>query len=199
VLKNISDNSLPSLYCAGVQAVFWGTSKNIFTYHEACSSFRHGEIGLSKKEMNNSQKSGVTSHDKERAAISKNTLLVPLAKSKKLAALRKQSQVQQTIKKNPVPSAEIPSSGLNKEVNLLLKAAQEQINAKIDEIMTSYPPGKKNKMFTLRYGSPESIKEMDMKAIFTHLGLVKPKKFAFIENLDYFGNDTQAKKTGSSQ
>jgi hypothetical protein len=38
-----------------------------------------------------------------------------------------------------------------------------------------------------------------MKAIFTHLGLVKPKKFAFIENLDYFGNDTQAKKTGSSQ
>ena len=84
-------------------------------------------------------------------------------------------------------------------MNALLKAAQEQINAKIDEIMAIYPPGKKNKMFTLRYGSPESIKQMAMKAIFTHLGLVKPKKFALIESLDYFGNDTQSKKAGSSQ
>ena len=76
----------------------------------------------------------------------------------------------------------------NKEVNGLLKAAQAQINAKIDELMASYPPGKKNKMFTLRYGSPESIKQMAIKAIFTRLGLVKPKKFALIESLDYFGN-----------
>jgi hypothetical protein len=54
--------------------------------------------------------------------------------------------------------------------------------------MASYPPGKKNKMFTLRYGSPESIKQMAMKAIFSRLALVKPKKFPLIENLDYFGN-----------
>jgi hypothetical protein len=53
-------------------------------------------------------------------------------------------------------------------------------------------------MFTLRYGSPESIKQMAMKAIFTHLAIVKTKKFALIESLDYFGNDTQSKKTGSS-
>lgn len=154
---------------------------------------------MSKKEINNPQKSGVISHGKESSAISENTLLVPLAKSKKLAAIRKQSQAQQTLEKNPVPSAKIPSSGLNKEVNLLLKEAQEQINAKINEIMASYPPGKKNKMFTLRYGSPESIKQMTMKAIFTHLGLLKFKKFALIENLDYFGTDTQSKKDGSSQ
>jgi hypothetical protein len=62
-----------------------------------------------------------------------------------------------------------------------------------------YPPGKNNKLFTLRYGSPESIKKMTMKAIFTHLGLVKPKKFKLIESLDYFGNDTQSQKAGSSQ
>ena len=124
---------------------------------------------------------------------------MPLAKSKKLAAIRKQLQAPQTIEKNPVLCDEIPSSGQSKEVSALLKAAQEQINAKIDEIMSSYPPGKKNKMFTLRYGSPESIKQMTMKGIFTHLGLVKPKKFALIENLDYFGTDTQSKKDGPSQ
>ena len=146
---------------------------------------------MSKQVLNHPQKSGVISHDKESAAISENTLLVPLAKSKKLAALRKQSQALQTIEKNPVQSDEIPSSGQNKEVNGLIKAAQEDINAKIDAIMASYPPGKKNKMFTLRYDSPESIKQMAMKTIFTRLGLVKPKKFALIESLDYFGNDTQ--------
>ena len=120
--------------------------------------------------------------------ISESSLLVPLAKSKKLAALRAQSQALQTIGKNPMQRDVIQSSGQNKEVNGLLKAAQAQINTKIDELMASYPPGKQNKMFTLRYGSPESIKQMAMKAIFTQLGLVKPKKFALIENLDYFGN-----------
>jgi len=152
---------------------------------------------LSKQALNHPQKSGVTSHDEKSVAISESSLLVPLAKSKKLAALRKQSQVQQAIEKNPVQSDEIPSSGLDKEVSGLLTEARKQINAKIDEIMASYPPGKKNKMFTLRYGSPESIKQMDIKTIFTHLGLVKPKKFALIENLDYFGNDTRSKKAGS--
>ncbi|MGR8999089.1 MAG: hypothetical protein ACU88J_08585 [Gammaproteobacteria bacterium] len=141
---------------------------------------------------------GVISHDEQSIAISEGTLLVPLAKSKKLAALRKRSQSLQTIEKNPVHSDEILTPGLNKEVKELLNEARAHINAKINEIMALYPPGKKVKMFTLRYGSPESIKQMTMKAIFTHLAIVKPKKFALIESLDYFGNDTQSKKTGSS-
>jgi hypothetical protein len=40
---------------------------------------------------------------------------------------------------------------------------------------------------------------MNMKGLFTHLGLLKPKRFALIENLDYFGTDTQSKKDGPSQ
>jgi len=154
---------------------------------------------LSKQELNNSHKSGSISHDEKSLVISESSLLVPLAKSKKLSAIRKQLQVPQTIEKNPVLCDEIPSSGQSKEMSALLKAAQDQINVKIDEIMSSYPPGKKNKMFTLRYGSPESIKQMTMKGIFNHLSLVKPKKFALIENLDYFGTDTQSKKDGPSQ
>jgi hypothetical protein len=154
---------------------------------------------LSKQELNNSHKSGSISHDDKSLAISESSLLVPLGKSKKLSAIRKQLQSPQIIEKNPVLCDEIPSSGQSKEVSALLKAAQEQINAKIDEIMSSYPPGKKSKMFALRYGSLESIKQMAMKAIFTHLGLVKPRKFALIESLDYFGNDTRSKNAGFSQ
>jgi len=154
---------------------------------------------LSKNELNNPQKSGVISHDELNIVISESSLLVPLAKSKKLAVIHKRSQSMQTIEKNPVQRDEIPPSGLNKEVKGLLKEAREQINAKIDEIMVSYPPGKKNKMFTLRYGSPESIKQMNMKSIFKHLAIVKPKKFTLIESLDYFGNDTLSKKAGSSR
>ena len=150
-------------------------------------------VGLSKQELNNPKNSGVISHDEERVVISVSSLLVPLAKSKKLTAIRKRSQSLQTIEKNPAQSDEIPSSGLNKEVKGLLKESREQINAKIDEIMAFYPPGKKNKMFTLRYGSAENIKQMDMKAIFTHLSIVKPKKFALIESLDYFAKDTRSK------
>jgi hypothetical protein len=154
---------------------------------------------LSKQTLNDPQKSGIISHAEENVAISETSLLVPLAKSKKLAAIRNRSQSLQTIEKNPVRSDEIPSSGLNKEVKGILKEAQEQINAKIDELMSSYPPGKKNKMFALKYGSPESIKQMTMKAIFTHLNRVKPNKFTLIESLDYFGNDTRSKKAGSSR
>jgi hypothetical protein len=151
---------------------------------------------LSKQKPNNP---ALISHDEKCAAISESSLLVPLAKSKKLAALRKQSQALQSIEKNPVQRGEIAFSGQNKEASGLLKAAREQINAKIDEIMASYAHGKQNKLFALRYGAPESIKQMSMKAIFTHLGLVKPKNFALIESLDFFGNATPPKKTDTSQ
>jgi hypothetical protein len=154
---------------------------------------------LLKQKLNTPQTSGVIRHDEKSVTISKNRLLVPLGKSKKLAALRQQSEALQTIEKKPAQRDEILSSGLNKEVNGLIKAAQEDINAKIDAIMASYPPGKKNKLFALRYGSPESIKQMAMKTIFTRLGLVKPKRFALIEHLDYFGNNTQSRKTSSSR
>lgn len=145
---------------------------------------------MSKQELNKPQKTGSIGHVEVSVAISESSSLVPLAKSKKLAAIRERSQSPQTMEKCPVQTDEMLSSGLNKEVSGLLKEAQERINAKINEIMATYPTGKKNKMFALRYGSPESIKQMKMKAIFTRLNIVKPRKFALIESLDYFGNDT---------
>lgn len=146
---------------------------------------------MSKQELNNPQKSGSIGDVAACAAVSESSMLVPLAKSKKLSAIRGRLQALQTLEKSPVQTDEPPSLGLNKEVNSLLKEARKLINAKIDEIMTSYPAGKKNKMFALRYGSPETIKQMKIKAIFTRLAIVKEKKFALVESLNYFGNDTK--------
>ncbi|MDD5268521.1 MAG: hypothetical protein PHO08_15575 [Methylococcales bacterium] len=114
-----------------------------------------------------------------------------MAKSKKLAVFRNRSQSLQTIKTNALQRSEIPPSGLNEEVSGLLTEARDQIDAKIAEIMARYPPGKKNKMFALKYGSLERIKKMTMKNIFTHLNIVKLNKFALIESLDYFGAKIQ--------
>ena len=152
---------------------------------------------MSKKSLNNPQDSRKNCRAKESIAISENSLLVPLAKSKKLAAIRNRSQSLQTSKTNALQRSEIQSSGLNKEVSGLLKEACDQIDAKIAEIMACYPPGKKNKMFALKYGSSESINKMSMKAIFIHLNMVKPRKFAPIENLDYFGTNIQSKNADS--
>ena len=152
---------------------------------------------MSKQTLNDAQKSGIISHAGESVTIFESGLLVPLAKSKKLAAIRNRSQSLQAIKTNTLQPSEIQSSGLNKDVRGLLTEARDQIDAKIAEIMARYPPGMKNKMFALKYGSPESIKKMAVKAIFIHLNMVKPRKFAPIENLDYFGTNIQSKNADS--
>ncbi|MEI7997654.1 MAG: hypothetical protein WCH01_22435, partial [Methylococcaceae bacterium] len=78
---------------------------------------------MSKKSLNNPQDSRKNCRAKESIAISENSLLVPLAKSKKLAAIRNRSQSLQTSKTNALQRSEIQSSGLNKEVSGLLKEA----------------------------------------------------------------------------
>ena len=145
---------------------------------------------MSKQALNDPQKSAITRSDKKSMALPESSLLVPLTNSKKLTAIRKQSQALQTIEKKPVRSHQIRFSGQYKEAGELLTEAQEQINAKINELMASYPQGRKNKMFAIKYGSPESIKQMTIKAIFTRLAMLKPPKFVPIESLDYFGNET---------
>ena len=143
--------------------------------------------------LNKPKKSAVISY----ATVSESRLLVPLTQSKKLATIRKQSQALQPLEKKPAPSTEITASGLNKDVSGLLNEAQEHINAKINELMALYPPGKKNKMFALKYGSPDRIKQMNLKAIFTRLAIDKPKKFALIQHLDYFGKAAMPVETAN--
>jgi len=70
---------------------------------------------LSKQTLNNQQKPGIISPEKKSMTISESSLLVPLTKSKKLTAIRKQSQ---TIEKNPVQSGESGFQGnIKKQVD----------------------------------------------------------------------------------
>jgi hypothetical protein len=153
---------------------------------------------LSRQGSSKEQKSGSIRREGQGIAVPENGLLVPLAKSKKLAALRKQSQLQHPVEGKSVPRDEIICSELKRQVKEQLKEAREQIKAKVDTIMAGYPSAKKNKMFTLRYGSVENIHQMNMKAIFTHLNIAKPKNFTLIENLDYSGNKVPPKSVRSS-
>ena len=60
--------------------------------------------------------------------------------------------------------------------------------------MALYPSAKKNKLFSLKYGSPESIKQLSIPDIFSTLNVTKPKQFKPIENLNFFGDQTSLLK-----
>jgi len=121
--------------------------------------------------------------------MSQESHLVPLVKSKKLTAIRKQAL--QLSEKNLAQRDVILASKPTNQANDLLKQVQDLIDAKINEFMANYAPGKRNKLFAIKYGSPESIKQMNITDIFSHLHIIKSKKFITLENLNYFGIDTK--------
>jgi len=86
------------------------------------------------------------------------------------------------------------SQRLDKETSHLLREAQEQITTIINTMMALYPSAKKNKLFSLKYGSPESIKQLGIADIFSTLKVTKPKQFKPIENLNFFGDQTSLLK-----
>jgi hypothetical protein len=116
-------------------------------------------------------------------------LLVPLAKSTKLASIHKQSQQLLKSEEHPTGLDERTSPRLDKKTNGLLLEAQKQITILIEDRMALYPSAKKNKMF-----SPESIKQLSITKIFSSLRANKPQQFIPIENLNFFGNQVNTLK-----
>ncbi|NOS87570.1 MAG: hypothetical protein HOP34_03345 [Methylococcaceae bacterium] len=128
---------------------------------------------------------------KHRASVSESPLLVPLAKSKKLAALRHSSQPPDVQK--PAPSPRVPHGrGLHDS----MAAAKIQVDARIAEIIAAYPQGKQQKLFALRYGTPESLRQMPFAAVFARLQIAKPAQFSHIAHLNYWGEDTASPDSG---
>jgi hypothetical protein len=110
--------------------------------------------------------------------------------SKKLAEIRRKAQAGQT-NLPPVESTntdhEIPAD-LKPEVAAELKKARRLFDARIAEIMSRFPAGKRNKLFSLRYGSIDAIKRMDMSAAFKRLGMPDNQvRMRLIAGLDYYG------------
>jgi len=113
--------------------------------------------------------------------------------SKKLADIRKKVQ--------PLAAAENVSlseketfAGLKPELAAELKSARKIIDDRINEIINSFPEGKKNKLFSFRFGSIDVIKSMSIKAAFKKLGIDENSvKMKLIAEMDYHGNQVKGR------
>jgi len=102
--------------------------------------------------------------DKSRVKIEAANLVVDLGKSKRLAAIR-QSLSSAKTSDNPVKKQK---PKLDKK-ELAIKVARDLISQKIAEIKASYPQGRQNKLFALRYGSEDGLQKMTLKELFAVL------------------------------
>jgi hypothetical protein len=135
------------------------------------------------KKQNNSESS------RPAASVQEIGLVLQPGGSKKLAELRRKAQT------NPPPpvdaahtSHEIPAD-LKAEVAAELKKARRLIDEKIADIMSRFPAGKQNKLFSFRYGSVDAIKRMDLNDAFKRLGIAHNQvNMRLIAGLDYYGD-----------
>ena len=103
-----------------------------------------------------------TMQKKQKVVMQQTEPLISLGKSKRLAAMR-QSVVmhveREVLQKN--------SAATKKEGEI--EQARLAIRERITEIKATYPQGRQNKLFALRYGSEEKIKQMGLQQLFTLL------------------------------
>ncbi len=85
-------------------------------------------------------------------------------------------------------------TGLKPEVESELNKARQLIDQRINEIMRCFPEGKKNRLFSFRFGSVDTVKAMNIKAAFKTLGiddsLVNMKPIA---EMDFYGNNADVR------
>lgn len=131
----------------------------------------------------------------DKISIQESRLLVPPGKSKRLAALRQQSCIQESETANAETQEAVLPVELSKETAKALSEARACIQRQIEHIKRRYPPGRQNKLFTIRYGEFERIKRKNIKEIFVLLDLdADLKNFDLIAHLDYDGNESGAGK-----
>ncbi len=130
--------------------------------------------------------------DRQKVSVTERNLLVAHGQSKKLADMRKKLQPDFPVEAGAYPGEQL-SAGLKPEVATELSKARKLIDDRINEIMHSFPEGKKTKLFGLRFGSVDALKTMTIKAAFKTLGiddnLVKMK---LIAALDFQVKDVKA-------
>lgn len=126
--------------------------------------------------------------DRHKVNVIERSLLVAHGQSKKLADIRKKSQPESPVVAARSSEQQL-STGLKAEVVTELNKARTLIDGSINQIMRSFPEGKKNRLFRFRFGSVAAVKSMPIKAAFKALGiddsLVKMK---LIAEMDFDGN-----------
>ncbi|NOQ14952.1 MAG: hypothetical protein GQ583_10820 [Methyloprofundus sp.] len=111
--------------------------------------------------------------EKQRSRVQGSASVIGLGKSKRLMAMRQsvESGISREVSQSPPIS--------NKKEREI-QQARAAIGQSIATMKASYPQAMKNKLFALRYGSDEEIKQMTLQKLFTLLNIkqVLAKEFA---------------------
>jgi hypothetical protein len=115
-----------------------------------------------------------------KVSIHEHRLLIDSSKSKKLAAMANKSP------------AVLPRSSKTKIVpdcQSELQHAQQLIDARIHDIMNSFPQGRRNKLFSFRFGSIAAIHALEIKAAFKLLSIDSHNlNMRLLASLNYHGD-----------
>lgn len=132
--------------------------------------------------------------DRRKVSVSECSLLVAPGQSKKLAEIRKRLQPDvpvEAVQRNSAPGLPL-LTGLKPEVATELNKARALIDGRINEIMRSFPEGRKNRLFGFRFGSVDAIKAMNIKTAFKTLGITEHSvKIQLLAELDFHGNEVK--------
>ncbi|MDO9270942.1 MAG: hypothetical protein Q7T96_17700 [Methylobacter sp.] len=127
--------------------------------------------------------------DRPKVCITERSLLVAHGQSKKLADMRKRLQPELPVDVAPLPGKQLLTA-LKPEVATELIKASTLIDDRINEMMRSFPEGKRNRLFGLRFGSVDAVKAMSIKTAFKTLGIDdKLVKMKSVAEMDFYGNE----------
>lgn len=127
--------------------------------------------------------------DRLKVSVTERSMLVSPWQSKKLADIRKKLQAETEALQLPQKPI---LTRLKPEVATELSQAQKLIDARINEIMRSFPDGRKNKLFGIRYGSVASVKAASIKSAFKHLAIDATQvKIKLLADVNYHGDAVQ--------
>ncbi len=125
---------------------------------------------------------------RQKVSVTEHNLLVAHGQSKKLADIRKRLQPDSPVEAGPLPDKQL-LSGLKPETATELNKARKLIDQRIDQIMRSFPEGKKNRLFGFRFGSVDAVKAMSIKAAFKSLTIDDNSvNMKLIAEMNFHGN-----------
>jgi len=102
--------------------------------------------------------------EKSRVNIQEAGLVVGLGKSKRLAAMRQ--AIESKVNVEPLKTKVKPNLNKNETA---IQQARELITQKIADIKATYPQGRQNKLFALRYGAEAKLNQLSLKQLFSLL------------------------------
>lgn len=123
-----------------------------------------------------------------KVSVNEHRLLVDPNKSKKLAAMANKLPIDLSVK--AIPASEPKAvSGLKSELDIELQQARGLIDKRINEIMNSLAQGKREKLFSFRFGSVAAIKSLAITAAFHKLAIHAPHiNLRVLKSVNYHGD-----------